>query len=213
MAGQTRHSRTDGSRAGPLRVAYQGEPGAYSEQAIAQSLPAGRSIACTRMDDVFALLTSGDVERAVVPIENSYAGRVEATDELLCEHDVAIVDETRVAVRHCLLALPDAELADVEIARSHPQALAQCDAFLAEHGLEPQPCLDTAGAARQIAEQGDRSIAAVASHAAAEHYGLDVLAADVQARASNATRFLVIAREGEEELRDRYPTSWRLTDQ
>ena len=146
---------------------------------------------------VFDTLQGRRVGAAVVPVENSTAGAVTDVYDLLLGHeDVQVVGEAILPVRHCLLGLPGATLEGIRVARSHPQALAQSEAFLREHGIEPREAYDTAGATDEIRKAGDPGVAAVASRRAGERAGLVVLAADIQTVADNSTRFFVLARAG-----------------
>ena len=153
---------------GGVTIAYQGLAGAFSEAAAAflfpqESLSARRSFA-----DVFAALEGADVDAVVVPVENTYAGSVADVYDLLRTHrNARVVAEVIVRVRHCLLAVSGATLDGVRVARSHPQALAQCEDFLRAQGIQPESWYDTAGAARDVATEGDPTVAAIASRRAA----------------------------------------------
>ena len=145
--------------------------------------------------DVFGALEAGTVDRAVVPVENSLAGIVQEVNDLLWERRaVEIVAEYPHPVRHCLLG----RAGPVTSATSHPQALGQCRRWLEARGIEARPFYDTAGAARWVAESGPPGAAAIASRTAAGHYGLEVLAEDIQDQPSNQTRFLVLRRRVED---------------
>src|SRR3954467_4278072 len=142
----------------PMQVAYQGEPGAYSEQAVRRVFPDAETLPCDTVRLVFSRVTSGEAPFGVVPMENSQAGSVNEAYVLL-QHTtlLKIVGEAVVRVDHALLGVPGARLEDIRRARSHWQALAQCEEFLASMRIEPVPVHDTAGAARQIATSGDPS--------------------------------------------------------
>lgn len=177
-------------------IAFQGEPGAYSEAAL-QALfgsSAGR-LPCAAFDQVFAAVAEGRAEAGVVPIENSLAGSILENYDLLLAHDLTIVGELRLPVRHCLLAPPGTRLKDVARAYSHPQALAQSLPWLKAHGIEPVAASDTAGAARSLSQRHEHGAAAIASARAGELYGLEVLAEGIQTRQDNTTRFFVVQRE------------------
>lgn len=179
-----------------VRVAYQGEPGAYSEEAVVTYF-AGEPVTpvpCATFDDAFEQLSSGAVDVAVLPIENSYAGDVGEVYDLLRRTEVWIFDELALPIRHCLMALPGVRLDELKYVRSHPQALSQCRTFIRRHDLWPQPIHDTAAAARQLREEGAREVGAIASRRAAVHYGLEIIAEGIQDSADNTTRFLVIAK-------------------
>lgn len=180
----------------PLTVAYQGEPGAYSEQAVRRLFPGSVATGKPAFEDVFEALATGAVNRAVVPVENTLFGSVHIVYDLLRAHAVRIVAETELRIRHCLLALPGATLEALREVRSHPQALGQCAAFLRGHLPHAQavPAHDTAGAARIVRDEGRREVAAIAAHHAAAVYGLDVLAEGIETNEQNFTRFLALAR-------------------
>ena len=177
------------------RVAFQGELGAFSEEAVvryfgASSVPLPkRSFA-----DVTAAVRSHETEYGLLPIENTTVGAVAAAYDQLDQPNLHIVGEVICPVRHCLLALPGTSLDSVRRALSHPVALGQCANFFLQHPhIEPVATYDTAGAAQQVAAAGDPHTAAVASQRAADRYGLAVLAADIHDRADNQTRFLVLS--------------------
>ena len=176
-----------------MKVAYQGEPGAYSERAVAAVFPEAETLPCETVALVFSRVTSGEADFGVVPLENSQAGSVNETYELLWHTSLArIVGETIVRVDHALLGVPGARLEEIRRARSHWQALAQCEEFLRSMRIEPVPVHDTAGAARLIASSGDREEAAIASVEAAGIFGLAVLAERIQTDKENFTKFCVI---------------------
>lgn len=174
------------------RIGFQGERGAYSEEAVLAHDEDADPIAFDRLEGAFAGVARGEIDAAVVPVENSQAGSINRTYDLLRRHDVHITGEIVLPVDHCLLALPGRAIEDLDSVRSHPQALEQCAAFLDEHGLEPVAASDTAGAAREIAAAGDGSVGALAAERAAELHGLDVLARAVQTIEPNWTRFVVL---------------------
>ena len=176
-----------------MKVAYQGEPGAYSERAVRAAFPAAEPLPCESVRLVFSRVTSGEAPWGVVPLENSQAGSVNETYDLLLHTSLLqIVGEVIVRVDHALLGLPGARLEDIRRAHSHWQALAQCEEFLASMRIEPVPVHDTAGAARRIAETGNVEDGAIASVAAAGNYGLAVLAERIQTDKENFTKFAVI---------------------
>jgi len=179
-----------------MKVAYQGEPGAYSERAVQATFPDAESMPCDTVRLVFSRVTSGEAPFGVVTMENSQAGSVNETYDLL-QHTtlLRIVGEVVVRVDHALLGVPGARLEGIRRAKSHWQALAQCEEFLASMRIEPVPVHDTAGAARQIAAAGDQAEAAVASVAAAENFGLKVLAERIQTEKENFTKFAVLGTE------------------
>jgi prephenate dehydratase len=174
-------------------VAYQGEPGAYSERAVRALFPDADPMPCETVRLVFSRVTSGEAAYGVVPLENSQAGSVNETYDLL-QHTalLRVVGEVVVRVDHALLGLPGARLEAVRQAHSHWQALAQCEEFLASMGIEPVPAHDTAGAARLVAEAGDPTQAAIASVGAGERFGLAVLAERIQTEKENLTKFAAV---------------------
>lgn len=193
-----------------MKVAYQGLAGAFSEAAAARLVPGAALIPLPSFAEVFAQLERRLVDVAVLPVENTHAGSVVDVYDLLRRHaGASIVAEAVVRVRQCLLALPGTSLADIRIARSHPQALAQVDEFLRRHAIAAEAAYDTAGAAADVARAGDRSVAAIASRRAAAHYGLSVLAEGIETTPDNFTRFFALARRGEEGLRERISPSLR----
>jgi chorismate mutase/prephenate dehydratase len=182
----------------PLRIAYQGVEGSFSHLA-AQRRYAGRAGgALLSGHDSFRAAAdavgSGSADLALLPIENTTAGSINETYDLLAAGSLHITGEVVSSIEHCLLALPGAELADLRTVLSHPQALAQCHELFARHPhLTARADLDTAGAARRVAEANDRTLAAIASSAAAQRYGLAVVARGIQSAAGNATRFVEVA--------------------
>lgn len=179
------------------RIGYQGEPGAFSEQAVEALFPGGEAVPIRTLRQVFEELEQGRLDFGVVPLENSVAGSINETYDLLSRGKAFVVGEVVVAVDHALLALPGTRLEDVKRISSHPQALAQCDEFLATLDAEAVPVYDTAGAAKRIAEEGRMGEAAIASEHAAQIYGLDVLARRIQTSPINQTRFAAISRDRE----------------
>jgi prephenate dehydratase len=179
-----------------MKVAYQGEPGAYSERAVRGVFPDAEPLPCDTVRLVFSRVTSGEASFGVVPMENSQAGSVNETYDLL-QHTtlLQIVGEVIVRVDHALLGVPGARLEEIRRARSHWQALAQCEEFLSSMRIEPVPVHDTAGAARQIAAEGLRDEAAIASVAASKNFGLAVLAERIQTEKENFTKFAVLGTE------------------
>jgi prephenate dehydratase len=177
-----------------ITVAFQGVPGAYSEIAALQAAPGAAPQGFPTFHEVFAAVSSGATQLGVVPVENSLAGTVQQAIDLLPETDLHITNEIIVRVKHQLLALPGVKLEDVKRVHSHPQALAQCDGFLAERHLTPINAFDTAGAAKELFERGAKDEAVIASKRASELYGLEVLASNIEDEAFNYTRFLVLSK-------------------
>ena len=184
-----------------LRVAFQGEVGAYSHLAAKEAL--GESIElvpCVSFDDVFEATESGGVDRAVVPIENTLGGTIHRNYDLLLRHSLHIVGEDSLRIAHCLIAAPGVDLKDIVLVRSHPQALAQCEHRLRELGLKSEVAYDTAGSVKDLAESGRRDQAALASPLAAQVHGLAVLLQDMQDHQANHTRFLILGRSPLEKI-------------
>ena len=171
-----------------IRIAYQGEPGANSHIAAREVYPDAEAVACATFEDCFAALESGAVELAMIPIENSVAGRVADIHHILPTARAFIVGEHFLPVNHQLVAVRGATLADLKTVQSHVQALGQCRRTLRRLGLKPVVGADTAGSARE-------SRGAIASRLAAEIYGLDILASDIEDEDHNTTRFVILARE------------------
>ena len=176
-----------------MRLAYQGEPGANSEAAAllyggehVETLP------CKSFDDVFTAVVNHKATHGVVPLENSIAGTIHRTYDLLLDHELQITGEVELNVIHCLQGLPGTKIEDVRVVYSHPQALAQCERFLRDLNVTAEAIYDTAGGAKLVAEKGDKTIAALASKRAAEVYGLEILKEAVQDYDYNITRFAVV---------------------
>lgn len=181
-----------------VTLAYQGEPGAFSEEAaLTWTGNSGRAVAKGSFREVAEAVVSGEVELGVLPVENTLAGVVAPAYDVLGALPLRVVGEVVRPIRMCLLAFPGSRLEEIRRVESHPVALAQCGRFLAGHpGIEAVAVHDTAGAARRVAEARDPSTAAIASAWAGQRYGLDVLAAGIQDRPDNRTRFFIVAPEG-----------------
>jgi prephenate dehydratase len=177
-----------------MKVAFQGEPGAYSEQAVYGYFGPVQAQPCESFEAVFAAVTSAAVEAGLIPIENSLAGSIHQNYDLLLRHDLYIVGEYLLRVHHCLIAAPGVQLADIHKVISHPQALGQCAAYLREHGLTPEAVYDTAGSVKMLKESGARTTAAIASKHAAELYGMHILEEGIEDHPENYTRFLAVTR-------------------
>jgi prephenate dehydratase len=180
------------------RVAYQGEPGANSDAACRAVVPELEPLPCQTFEDAFDAVESGFAELAMIPVENSIAGRVADIHHLLPESGLHIVGEHFMPIHFQLMVVPGARLDQVTTVRSHAHALGQCRRIVREHGWNGVVADDTAGAAREVAELGDPRVAALAPRLAAELYNLDVLAEDVEDEHHNTTRFLVLSREPRE---------------
>ncbi len=176
-------------------IAFQGAPGAYSDLACRAVAPDYETLPCLAFEDAFAAVQDGRVELAMMPIENSVAGRVADVHHLLPRSGLHIIGEHYQPVEHHLLVVPGAKLEDVKKVHSHVQALAQCRVWLRARNLQPVIKADTAGSAEEVAKLGDKSIAAIASELAGKIYGLESLAADIADLRNNTTRFLVLSRD------------------
>ena len=178
-----------------MRVAYQGEAGAFSEVAVRALYPEAEPLSCPSMETVFERVTGGAAERGVIPIENSLFGSVHINYDLLRNHQLQIVGELMLRVRHYLLAAHGTRMSDITRVLSHPQALGQCQLYLKRHLPHARilPTYDTAGSAKLVAEECDPGAAAIAPHRAAHEYGLEILAEGIESHAQNFTRFLALA--------------------
>ncbi|MBL8558021.1 MAG: prephenate dehydratase [Hyphomonadaceae bacterium] len=177
------------------RISFQGELGANSHIACLEAFPDMEPLPCASFEDAFAAVSEGQAALAMIPIENSVAGRVADVHHLLPEGDLYIIGERFIPIRHQLMAPKGATLQTLKRVHSHPQALGQCRKTLRDLGLTPVKSADTAGAAREIAELNSLEDGALASTLAAEVYGLDILKPDVADAQHNTTRFIVLAPE------------------
>jgi len=177
------------------KIVFQGEPGANSHLAIRQAYPKTEAVPCPTFEDAFSAIGDGNADLAMIPIENSVAGRVADIHHLLPESDLHIVAEHFMPVRHQLMAPKGATLKGIKTVESHVHALGQCRKMIRKLGIKPIVAADTAGSAREIAESGDKTRAAIATRLAAELHGLDILAADIEDESHNTTRFIVLSRE------------------
>lgn len=177
------------------RIAFQGEPGAYSHLACREVFPDLEAVACETFDDAFEAVEDGTVDLAMIPIENSTAGRVADIHILLPHKDLSIIAEHFLPVRHALMATKDSSKDQLTHAYSHVQALHQCRFTLRDMGLAAVHYADTAGAARYVAETGDPSAGAIASALAAEIYDLKILNDDVMDKDHNTTRFVILSKK------------------
>lgn len=177
-------------------VAFQGEPGAYSEQAVRQHFgETVEALPCHSFADIFSAIHEGQARWGMLPVENSLAGSVVPAYDQLLDHDLQIQAEVVLRVEHCLLAPAGVELGEITEALSHPQALAQCARSLRRLGIEPLAHYDTAGAARELAAAPVAGRAAIASALAAEKYGLSILIRNLEDQVLNYTRFFVLGLE------------------
>jgi len=178
------------------RVAFQGVAGAYSEEAIRQYFGDDvETLPCRTFEDMFQEVEGGRAAYAMLPVENAVAGSVTGAYELLLERDLRINAEVILHVRHMLLAVPGGDRAAIRRVRSHPQALAQCQRYLTRYGLQPEPAFDTAGSARDLAENPESDVAVIASRLAADMYGLEVVDQAIEDYRFNYTRFFVLGLE------------------
>lgn len=179
-----------------VKVAFQGEPGAFSEQAARALVAANITLIAHRtFDEMFEAVQAKEVDCAVAPIENSLAGSVVRNYELLARHELTIVGETRLRIVHNLIALPGVELRRVARVYSHPVAIAQCERFLsANPQIEIVPAYDTAGSVKMIVERDAGDEAAIASREAAARYGAEIIAEGIEDNPENYTRFLLLTR-------------------
>jgi prephenate dehydratase len=178
------------------KVAFQGERGAFSEDAARQLLGAGvETIPCRTFEEMFEAVSTGAADAAAAPIENSLAGSVHKNYDLLMEHDLTITGETNLRIVHHLIAPPGVKLSDVRRIHSHPVALAQCERFLrANPQIEVAPAYDTAGSVKMIVENNSSVDAAIAGATAAAVYGAEIIAESIEDNSQNFTRFLLLAR-------------------
>jgi prephenate dehydratase len=178
-----------------MQIAIQGERGSFSHEAALVYEPEAGIRACTLSPEAFRMLDSGEVDVAVLPIENSLAGSVVEHYDLLWQHEVKVEQEIRLRIRHYLIGLPGSELDSIHRVYSHPVALAQCRRFLADHPhMEAIPFYDTAGSVKQLVELRDRHAAGIASMQAAIVYDGSILASEIEDNAENFTRFFVLKR-------------------
>jgi arogenate/prephenate dehydratase len=178
-----------------VRIAFQGEPGAYSEAAALRFSDHADLLACESFEDVFASVAAGKVSHGILPVENSIGGSIHRNYDLLLEHDLPIVGEVTLPITHNLMALPGTRLEQVKRIYSHPQALAQCERFLRGlPGVAVEATYDTAGSAKLVRDQQLADAGAIASERAARVFGLEILRAEIQDYSDNITRFLVISR-------------------
>ena len=177
------------------KIAYQGERGANSHIACKEVYPDYEPVACRTFEDVISSVESGEAQLAMIPVENTIAGRVGDIHHLLPATSLHMIGEHLMRIRFQLMALPGVPLNEIERVYSHVMALGQCRNFLRDHNIQARTAADTAGAARQVAERADKTAAAIAPGLAAEEYGLEILAQDIEDAAHNTTRFVIMAPE------------------
>ncbi len=179
-----------------VKVAFQGERGAFSEDAAVKLFGGDIDfLSCVRLGGVFHAVLEDKVSFAVVPVENSQAGSINETYDLLLTYPLNIFAEVILRINHCLMALPGEKLAGIKTIYSHPQALAQCEEFLSKLEAEIVPTYDTAGSAKMIKESGLKRCAAIASRKAADIYGLEILAPEIETNVNNYTKFFAISKQ------------------
>ncbi len=181
----------------PIRVAFQGEPGAFSHAAAHAVFPRGEAVPCLTFEDTLQAVIKGDADFGVVPVENSLYGRITDIYHLLPESGLFITGEHFLRVEMNLLGVKGATLKDIKTVQSLSVALGQCRKFIRKHRFRTINAVDTAGSAREVAERGDKSLGAIASRFAAEVYGLELLAENIEDASHNTTRFLVVSRESQ----------------
>lgn len=192
---QPSDSPSDTSAQTGMRIAIQGEPGSFSHEAALKLVPDARIVPCSLSADVFAAVSEGTVDAAVIPIENSLAGSVLEHFDLLLAHDVQVERETLIRIRHNLIAVPGGATEKIERVFSHPVALAQCRRFLAAHPqMKAMAFYDTAGSVKQLMALRDEHAGAIASEAAARYYGAQILHAGIEDDPANFTRFFLVRR-------------------
>ena len=179
----------------PGRIAYQGEPGSNSHLVCKRAYSGWEPVACASFEDAFAAVQGGDAELAMIPIDNSIAGRVADIHHLLPTSGLHIIGEHFLRIRFHLMAVPGATTSTIRTVHSHVHALGQCRQVIRELGLTPLVSGDTAGAAREVRDAGDPTQAAIAPPLAAEIYGLEVLREDIEDEEHNTTRFVVLSPE------------------
>ncbi|HEV7692861.1 MAG TPA: prephenate dehydratase [Hyphomonadaceae bacterium] len=177
------------------KIAFQGELGANSHIACRDTYPDMEPLPCATFEDCFAVTASGEADLAMIPVENSIAGRVADIHHLLPTSPLHIIAEHFMPIRFQLMALKGAKLSDIKGAHSHIMGLGQCRNFLRKHNITAKIAADTAGAAREVKEAGDPTQAAIAPRLAAEVYGLDILAENIEDAAHNTTRFVIMSRD------------------
>jgi prephenate dehydratase len=179
-----------------MKVAFQGERGAYSEEAIVQFFgPEVETIPCERFEQIFAEVESGVATHGALPVENSTAGSINQAYDLLLDHDLRVWGEIILRVRHALLVPPDITMDDIQHVRSHPQALAQCERYISNHGWTSKASYDTAGSARDLAANPIPGVAVIASRLAGQLYKLEEMDYGIEDSVHNYTRFFVLSHQ------------------
>lgn len=179
------------------KIAFQGEPGAYSHEACRNARPDMEPVPCQSFEETIDCVRRGEADLAMLPVENTTYGRVADIHRLLPASGLHIVDEAFVHVHISLMAMPGVTLEEIESVRAHLVLIPQCQSFLDRYGIRGEPAADSAGAAAAIAKAGERKVGALASDLAAETYGLDILARHIEDHAHNTTRFLIMSPEAD----------------
>ena len=177
-----------------IKVAFQGEKGAYSHLACLEVFPKTEPLACSTFEEVFQLAKDNSEYRVVIPIENSLAGRVADIHYLIPKYKLQIHAEHFQKVSHCLLGIEGSKIQDIKTVRSHAQAIGQCRKIISDNNLKAIVSADTAGSARFISEKKNKSESAIASNLAAKIYNLEILKSNIEDESGNVTRFLVMGR-------------------
>jgi prephenate dehydratase len=188
-----------------MTIAFQGEPGANSHIAIAEAFPDAEPLPCATFEDALAAIASGEADLGMIPIENSIAGRVADIHHLLPQSGLFIVGEWFLPIHHQFIAPRGATMADIKTVESHVHALGQCRRIIRKLGIKAIVAADTAGSARAVAERGDKSCASLASRLAADIYGLEILAEDVEDEDHNTTRFVILSKDAKWAAQDSGP--------
>lgn len=186
------------------RIAFQGEPGAYSHEACRNARPDMEALPCRTFEDAIDAVRDGHADLAMLPVENSTYGRVADIHSLLPQSGLHIIEEAFVRVHINLLGVPGAKLSDVDHAMSHTVLLGQCKEFLHTHGIHRITGADTAGSARHVSDLADPSTAALASPLAGDIYGLDLLAEHIEDNSNNTTRFLIMSPQADTSKRGKH---------
>lgn len=190
-----------------MRIAFQGEPGAYSEQAVFGCFGVVETLPRESFEAVFEAVSAGDCQSGLIPIENSLAGSIHQNYDLLLRHNLHIVGEYLLRVRHCLIAAPGVTAAEIQTVISHPQALGQCAGYIRANGWKAEAAYDTAGSVKILRESGARHTAAIASRQAAERYQMAILQEGIEDNPENFTRFLEISTRPRPAQSGEYKTS------
>src|SRR6478736_7968308 len=180
------------------RISFQGEPGANSDTACRNVYPAMEPLPCPTFEDAFNAVETGESDLAMIPIENTIAGRVADIHHLLPDSRLHSVGEYFMPIRFQLMVLPGVSKDEIRTVHSHIHALGQCRKIVRANGWKPVIAGDTAGAAKPVAEMGDRSMAALAPRLAADLYGLEIIAENVEDTENNVTRFVVLSRDAQD---------------